>query len=273
MPSIADKVEAFRKLHQPGNPLLMPNPFDAGSARILEGLGFKALATTSSGFALTLGRHDYGVTRDQVLEHARLVASAVDIPVSADLENGFGPSPEDASETVRLAAMTGLAGGSIEDSTGDDANPIVGLGLAVERIEAAAEAAKASPHGFILTARAEARLYGEAPLKEIIARLKAFANAGADILFAPGLDDLDEIKEVASSVGKPLNVLVMKGLVNASIEDLAKAGVARISIGGALSSAAYGALYETAKTMKESGGFSSLSAHAASARAAKKFLR
>lgn len=267
------KAEIFRNLHQPGNPVISPNPWDGGSARILEGLGFKALATTSSGFALTRGKADYGVTRAEAIEHARLIAAAVDIPVSADLENGFGLSPEDAARTVALAAGAGVAGGSIEDFTGDESDPIIGLSLAVERIAAAAEAARASADGFILTARAEACLYGETEIGKIIARLNAFAGAGADILFAPGLPDLDAVKAVTSSVGKPVSVLVYGALTQYGVEDFAKAGVARLSVGGGLSFSAYGTLVETAKKIIDSGAFSPLRERSPGAREVEKFLR
>ena len=273
MPATAEKVATFRSLHIPGAPLFSPNPWDAGSARILEGLGFKALATTSSGFALTLGRRDYGVTRGDVMAHARLVAHAVDIPVSADLENGFGPSADDTAETIRLAAETGLAGGSIEDSTGDEAAPVFDRALAVERVAAAAEAGRRSPNGFVLTARAEAFLYGRGDLGEIISRLNAFAEAGADILFAPGLPDMAAVKAVCSSVAKPVNVLIYGALAEQPLEAFAKAGAARLSIGGGFAWPAYGALVEIAESIKVTGGFSALKSHAIGAAKARKFLR
>jgi 2-methylisocitrate lyase-like PEP mutase family enzyme len=256
-----DKTDAFRKLHMKGAPFVMPNPWDAGSARILAGLGFKALATSSSASALTLGRVDYGVTREEALAHCRLVAGAVEIPVSADLENGFGPSPDDCALTIREAGKTGLCGGSIEDSTGDRDAPICDLALAVERVVAAVEAARAAPGGFVLTARAEAFLHGRGNLKEVIARLQAFDDAGADVLFAPGLADLDAVRAVTSSVSKPVNVLIMGGLADASLEDLAKAGVARVSLGSAPAYAAYGALVEMGAAVVRDGDFKSVSAH------------
>ena len=244
--TIADKVAAFRALHVEGAPFIIPNPWDAGSARILEGLGFKALATTSSGFALTQGRHDYGVTRDAVLSHCRDIAEAVDIPVTADLENGFGAEPETAAETILLAAETGLVGGSIEDSTGDKAAPVFDQNLAIERVAAAVEAARKSESGFVLTARAEAFLYDGADLDEVIARLKGFEDAGADVLFAPGLSSLEAVREVCAALEKPVNVLAYGPLREATLEDFANAGAARISVGGALGYGAYGALIETA---------------------------
>jgi 2-methylisocitrate lyase-like PEP mutase family enzyme len=265
------KVHAFRKMHVKGAPFIIPNPWDAGSARILEGLGFKALATSSSAAALTLGCLDYGIMREEALAHCRLIAGAVDIPVSADLENGFGPRPEDCALTIREAAKTGLAGGSIEDSTGDAGSPIHEFGLAVERVRAAVEAARAAPSGFVLTARAEAFLYGKGDLKEVIARLQAFEEAGADVLFAPGLPDLDSIRAVASSVGKPLNVLA-PGKHGARLDALGTAGVARISVGGGLANAAYGRLVEAAEPLMATGDFSGLAAHPERARRIKEWL-
>ena len=254
----SEKVEKFRRLHTRGAAFLVPNFWDAGSARILEGVGFAALASTSSGFALTKGRADYGVTRADVMAHAREVCAAVDIPVAADLENGFGQSPEDCALTIREAAQTGLCGGSIEDSTGDEQRPVHEKSAAVDRLAAAAEAARAAPNGFVLTARSEAFLYGDADLNDVIARLQAFEAAGADVLFAPGLPNLDAVSAVCSSVSKPVNVLVYGALAKHSVEEFAKAGVARLSLGGALAFSAYGALVETALDIKTSGAFTSL---------------
>jgi 2-methylisocitrate lyase-like PEP mutase family enzyme len=262
MPTIAEKVAAFRHLHQPGAPFIVANAWDAGSARILQGLGYKALATTSSGFALTRGRKDYGVTREEVLAHSRLVARAVDIPVSADLENGFGISPEDAAATIRAASETGLAGGSIEDSSRDAANPIIDRALAVERVAAAAEAARAATNGFVLTARAEGLLWGRGDLEEIIVRLQAFEAAGADVLFAPGLPDLAAVKAICSSVERPVNVLVLGTLIKHSIGELAEAGVARVSLGGALAFSAYSSFVPTAETILQDGKFQALAVNA-----------
>lgn len=246
------KAAAFRALHKPGAPFVIPNPWDAGSARILEGLGFKALATTSSGFALTLGRRDYGVTREEALSHGAAVADAVAIPVSADLENGFGPAPEDAAETIARACETALAGGSIEDSTGDKARPVIeDDALAVARVAAAAEA---KTRDFVLTARAEAFLYGAGDIGKVIARLNAFAEAGADILFAPGLPDIEAVRAVCAGVSKPVNVLVYGGLVRHSAGDFAEAGAARLSVGGGLAWNAYATLADAEKMLTE-GGF------------------
>ncbi len=244
----------FLELHQrEGQPLLLPNPWDVGSARLLESLGFEALATTSSGFAATLGRLDYGVTRDEALEHAAAIAAAVDVPLSADLENGFGDSPEDVAETVRLAVQAGLAGGSIEDSTGRDDEPVYALEAAAERIAAAAEAADGR---IVLTARAENHLYGRDDLADTIARLQAFEAAGADVLYAPGLSKLDDIREVVRSVGKPVNVLALPNAP--TVAELAEAGVRRISVGGMFAFAALGAVVDAATELREKGtyGFS-----------------
>lgn len=256
----ADKVRKFRALHRKGAAFLFPNFWDAGSAKILEGLGFQALASTSSGFALTKGRADYGVTRDEVMAHAREVCAAVDVPVAADLENGFGSAPEACALTIRLAAESGLCGGSIEDSTGDPRRPVHEKSAAIDRIRAAAEAARAAPNGFVLTARAEAYLYGPADLDEVIARLQAFEDAGADVLFAPGLPDIEAVAAVCASVEKPVNVLVFGGLATHSIDEFAQAGVARLSLGGGLANAAYAALVETALEIKTSRRFSSIGA-------------
>ena len=244
----------FLELHQrEGRPLLLPNPWDVGSARLLESLGFEALATTSSGFAATLGRLDYGITREEALDHAAAIAAAVDVPVSADLENGFGDSPEDVAETIRRATETGLAGGSIEDSTGQDDAPVYTLDAAAERIAAAVEAADGS---LVLTARAENYLYGRDDLADTIARLQAFEAAGADVLYAPGLTKLEDIREVVHSVGKPVNVLALPDAP--TVGELAEAGVRRISVGGTFAFAALGAVVDAAQELLETGtyGFS-----------------
>lgn len=270
--TFSEKLSMFRAIHQKGAPFVIPNPWDAGSARILEGLGFKALATTSSGFALTRGRHDYGVTRDEALSHCRNIAATVDIPVTADLENGFGPTPENAAETIRLAAATGLCGGSIEDATGDKDNPIYDQTLAVERIKAAAEAADASKDGFVLTARAEAFLHGIGKLDEVIARLRAYEEAGADVLFAPGLPDLHAVRAVCANFSKPVNVLIYGALAQHSVAEFAGAGAARISIGGGLAWSAYGTLADAASMLSE-GVFASISANAAGAKQVARWLK
>jgi len=256
-----EKAGAFRALHEAGKPFVIPNPWDAGSARMLEGLGFKALATTSSGFAMTLGRKDYGVTREEALAHGAAIADAVDIPVNADLENGFGLAPEDAAETIARACGTALAGGSIEDSTGESRNPVIeDDALAVARIEAAVEAAQKSGRDFVLTARAEAFLYGVGDLDKVIARLNAFADAGADVLYAPGLPDMDAVSAVCKGVSKPVNILILGALAKHSVDDFARAGAARLSIGGGLAWNAYGTLGAATEMLTE-GRFDMLSAN------------
>lgn len=234
----------FLGLHYGDSPLLIPNPYDRGSARVLQGLGFRALATTSGGFAATLGRRDYGITRDEALEHAASIVAAVDIPVSADLENGFGDDVDDVVRTVRGAIGAGLAGCSIEDSTRTDAGPIYDKGLAVERIAAAVEAAHGGPARIVLTARAENFLWGITDLDDTIGRLQAYADAGADVLYAPGLVDPDDIAAVVKSVDKPVNVLLLRG--GPTVAELAELGVHRISVGGHFANVAYGALAEAA---------------------------
>lgn len=234
----------FLGLHYGDEPLLIPNPYDLGSARVLAGLGFRALATTSGGFAATLGRRDYGITRDEALAHAASIVDAVDIPVSADLENGFGDDPDAVVRTVRGAIGAGLAGCSIEDSTRTDAGPIYAKSLAVERIAAAVETAQGGPAKIVLTARAENHLWGVDDLDDTIARLQAYAEAGADVLYAPGLVDRDAIATVVKSVDKPVNVLLLRG--GPSVAELAELGVHRISIGGHFANVSYGALAEAA---------------------------
>jgi len=253
-----EKVKIFREMHTPGNPFIIPNPWDAGSAQIFEKLGYKALATTSSGFASTLGREDYGVTRDEVLIHCETITSVVEIPVSADLENGFGHTPENACETIRLAMQTGLVGGSMEDSTGNPAKPVFDEIHAVERIAAAVEAAKTADSDFVLTARAEEFLYGSTDLDGVIQRLQKFSAAGADVLFAPGLPDIDAVRTVCRSVDKPVNVLVLGELANETMENFAEAGVARVSLGGGLAKATYNAAANIAGDVLTRGTFENL---------------
>jgi 2-methylisocitrate lyase-like PEP mutase family enzyme len=236
--------------HRDGPPLLLPNPWDVGSARLLESLGFEALATTSSGFAATLGRLDYGITREEALEHGAAIAAGVNIPVSADLENGFGDAPEEVAETIRRATQAGLAGGSIEDSTGRDDTPVYDVDAAAARIEAAANAAGGS---FVLTARAENHLHGRDDLDDTIARLQAFEAAGADVLYAPGLAKLDDIEEVVRSVGKPVNVLAVPNAP--TVAELSRVGVRRVSIGGAFAFAALGAAVDAADELRNQGTY------------------
>jgi len=247
------RAEGFLGLHHQDSPLLIPNPWDAGSARVLASLGFRALATTSSGFAATLGRLDGSLTRDEALAHAAGIVRATDLPVSADLEHGFGEDAAGVAETVRLAIETGLAGCSVEDSTGRPDAPIFELGPAVERVRAAAEAAHGGPIHFVLTARSENYLHGRSDLGDTIARLQAFESAGADVLYAPGLVDLDEIRSLVHSVGLPVNVLARPGAP--SVAELASVGVRRISVGGAFAFAALGALVEAAEELLTAGTY------------------
>jgi 2-methylisocitrate lyase-like PEP mutase family enzyme len=243
-------MSAFADLHVPGRPLLLANAWDVGSAKLLASLGFQALATTSSGFAATLGRLDYAVTREEAIDHAAALSAAVDVPVSADLENGFADDPDAVAETVRLAVDAGLAGGSIEDATGRDDDPIYAFDLAVERVAAAAAAAAGR---LVLTARSENFLHGRRDLEDTIARLRAFAEAGADVLYAPGLTDLAHIRAVVDAAGKPVNVLAVPGAP--AVAELAAAGVARVSVGGAFAYAALGGAVEAARELLDHGTY------------------
>ena len=257
MPTQAEKCSLFRALHVPGKPLVMPNPWDAGSARILAALGFKALATTSAGLAFSLGKRDGtgDVTREEALENARNIVDAVGVPISADLENLYADDPDAAAETIPIAAATGLAGCSIEDATGNSKSPIYDMKLAVARVKAAVEAARALPVDFTLTARAENYLHGRKDLADTIARLKAFEDAGADVLYAPGLADIKDIEAVVRAVKKPVNVIVSTGNRHLTVAMLASAGVARISIGGALARAALGSFIAGAREIQSAGTF------------------
>jgi 2-methylisocitrate lyase-like PEP mutase family enzyme len=236
----ADRYDAFLALHRSGAPLLIPNPWDRGSARVLAGLGFQALATTSGGFAATVGVQDGAVTRQQALEHARNIASAVDVPVSADLENGFADDPEQVARTVTDASRTGLAGCSIEDYSGD--RGVYDRTLAVERVAAAAQAAHAGTHRLVLTARAENYLRGNPDLDDTVERLDRYAAAGADVLYAPGLTRIEDISVLVQSLERPVNVLVLAG--GPTVAELAEAGVARISVGSHFANVALAALVE-----------------------------
>lgn len=253
--SQSEKAERFRALHQGPGAFLMPNLWDAGSARVLAGLGFQALATSSGAFAGTLGRRDGQVRREEALVHARAAAAAVDIPVSADLENGFGHAPAYVAETVRLAAETGLAGCSIEDATGDKTRPIYPIAEAAERVRAAAEAARATGFAFTLTARAENYLNGKPDLEDTIRRLKAYENAGADVLMAPGLPDLAAVKAVCAALTKPYNFMVGIRGKSFTVAELAAAGVRRISLATSLYRAAMTGLVTAAREAKEHGTF------------------
>lgn len=253
--SQSEQGRRFRALHERKGAFVIPNPWDVGSARILAALGFEALATTSAGMAFALGRRDGAVSREDVLAHCRAIVAATDLPVSADLENCFGDDPETVAETIRLAAQTGLAGGSVEDATGDAQRPIYDFSLAVERVAAAVQAARSLPFPFTLTARAENFLRGRPDLDDTIRRLQAFEKAGADVLYAPMLPDLAAIKTVCASVSKPVNVLA-GGKRAFSVEELAAAGVKRVSLGGLLSRVALGAFLRAAREIKERGTFS-----------------
>ena len=249
----AEKSRRFLELHRPGAPLLLANAWDVGSARVLEQLGFEALATTSSGFAATLGRLDGSVTREEALEHSAQLAAATSLPVSADLENGFAEVPAEVAETVRRAGQAGLAGCSIEDFTGDDADPIYDFDLAVERIAAAVKAAHEGPAPLVLTARCENHIHGRDDLQDTIRRLQAFEEAGADVLFAPGLTRPEDLQAILAATSRPLNVLVRPGAP--SVSELAELGVSRISVGGAFAFGALGALVEAATELRDRGSF------------------
>src|SRR4249920_991163 len=251
----ADKANRFRALHEGPGTFVIPNPWDAGSARILAGLGFQALATSSAASANALGRRDGGLTRDEALAHARMIVDATDLPVSADLEKGFGDAPEVVAETIRLAAEVGLVGCTIEDTTGNPERPLYDTRLAVERIAAAAQAARALRFPFVLTARTHNLLFAAPSLDETISRLQAFERAGADVLFAPGLPDLAAVTTVCAAVSKPVNFMVgIKGK-SFSVADLAAAGVRRISLATSLYRAAMTGLLDAASEVKDAGTF------------------
>lgn len=257
MPTQTEKALAFQRLHARPGTFAIPNPWNAGTARLLAGLGFEALATTSAGFAFALGRPDgdNGLTRDEILANAREIVDATDLPVSADLEGGFGDAPDAAAETIRRAAAVGLVGGSIEDSTGRAGDPIHGFDQAVDRIRAAVDAARSLPFPFTLTARAENFLHGRPDLTDTIRRLQAFQEAGADVLYAPGLSSRDDIATVVRSVDRPVNVVM--GLVGArlTVGELSEIGVKRISVGGSLARAAMGAFLRAAREIHDQGSF------------------
>ena len=253
VPTQAEKAELFRALHEGPELLLLPNPWDVGSAKLLASLGFAALATTSGGFAATLGRLDGSVTRDEALTHGAEIAAATSLPVSADLENAFADEPAGVAETIRMAVQAGLAGCSVEDFTGQPGSPIYDIGLATDRVAAAAAAAKAGRVQLVLTARAENYLHGRPHLADTIARLQAYREAGADVLYAPGLTSLDEIRQVVSAVDLPVNVLALPG--GPTVPELAQAGVRRVSVGGAFAFAALGAVVEAARELREQGSY------------------
>lgn len=250
-----EKLATFRALHTRSGPFVIPNPWNAGTAKILTALGFEALATTSAGYAFAVGKLDSSaaLSRHEILTNAVEIVNATHLPVSADLEDGFGRDPANCAETVRMAADAGLVGGSIEDATGDPAQPIYDFSLAVDRIAAASEAARAC--GFMLTARAENFLHGRADLDDTIARLVAFQAAGADVLYAPGLPSLDAMRRVCLSVGRPVNVVMgLKGALY-SVDQLGNAGVKRISVGGSLARTALGAFVAAAREIRDAGTF------------------
>ena len=251
----ADKGAAFQALHARSETFVIPNPWDVGSARLLAHAGFEALATTSAGFAFSRGRTDHGVGRDAMLAHCAELAAATDLPTSGDLENAFGDSPETAAETMRLAGAAGLVGGSIEDGTGDAAAPLYEIARAADRVRAAAEAAHALPHPFVLTARAENFLVGRADIGDVIARLQAYQEAGADVLYAPGLVTAGDISAVVRSVDRPVNALMGLPGCDLTVAALAALGVRRISVGSGLARAAFGALLRAIDEIQTRGTF------------------
>lgn len=249
-----DRIAAFHRLHSSGC-FVMPNPWDAGTARVLEAMGFKALATTSAGLAWTLGRADYQVTLDQALEHLRVVVDAVDVPVNADFQGGFAVDPEDVGANVKRAADTGIAGLSIEDSSGNDAQPLFAFELAVERIAAARRAIDESGTGILLTGRSEGFVCGRPDIDETIRRLRAYAEAGADCLYAPRIDTVEHVTAIVSAVSpKPVNLLINAPF--ATVAEAARLGVRRISVGGTLARTAWGGFLQAAREIADAGTFS-----------------
>lgn len=253
----AEKARAFRALHERSKILVMPNPWDAGTAKLFASLGFEAVATTSLGFASSLGRVDgtLSVTREELIANCRAIASATDLPTNADLENGYADDPDEAAAIIRMAAEAGAVGGSIEDATGNAAKPIYDFDLAVKRVAAAARVAQTLPFPFTLTARAENYLHNRPDLHDTIRRLQAFEAAGADVLYAPGLRDLATIRKVVEAVRKPVNVVMSSADPNISVQQLADVGVKRISVGGALSRLAFAAVRDAAVAMRDAGRF------------------
>lgn len=264
----SEKAAAFRRLHEGPGAFVIPNPWDAGTALILAALGFEALATTSSGVALSLGRRDgeAAVSRDEALRNAAAIIQATPLPVSADLENGFGDDPETVAETIRMAAEAGLVGCSIEDATMRPHDPIYPMSQAVERVAAAVEAARSLPFPFTLTARAENFLHGRSDLDDTIARLRAFEAAGADVLYAPGLGTVELVRAVCAAVSKPVNVLATRHF---TVPQLAEAGVRRVSLGGTFSRAALSAFVVAAHEVHDHGSFTFLEGAASGAELAR----
>jgi len=255
MKTQTEKALAFRALHERDGAFIIPNPWDSGTARLLAHLGFEALATTSAGYAFSVGQPDCTIGRDRMLAHVAEIVAATDLPVSADLGNGFGDDPDTVAETIRLAAAAGLVGGSIEDATNRAEEPIYALERAVERVRAAAEVAQALPFPFLLTARAENYLVGRPDLTDTIKRLQAYQEAGADVLYAPGLRTRDDIAAVVSSVDRPVNVIMGLQGIHLSLAELGELGVKRVSVGSALARAALGAFLRAAREMRTDGTF------------------
>jgi 2-methylisocitrate lyase-like PEP mutase family enzyme len=253
--SQADKGAAFRSLHRGERAFVLPNPWDRGSARLLAGLGFPALATTSAGYAFSRGRCDGRIAREEMMAHAAEIVAATDLPVSADLENGFGDAPEIVAETIRMAARVGLCGASIEDSGAAPRRALYDIDLATDRIRAAAEVCRGLPTPFVLTARAENFLVGRPDLRDTIHRLQVYQEAGADVLYAPGLRDRRDIAAVVAAVDRPVNVVMGLGGARFSVDELSDLGVKRISVGSALARAAYGTLLRAGREMSENGTF------------------
>jgi len=254
-PTQTEKAKTFRALHHRDHAFIIPNPWDIGSARILEHSGFEALATTSMGYAFSIGRRDNTLTRDQVIQHVKTIAAATSLPLSTDLENGFGDSPEDCAETIRLAAAAGAVGGSIEDATERDDDPIYDVKFAADRVRAAAEVARSLPFPFTLTGRAENYLHGRPDLKDTIKRLQAYQEAGADVLYAPALATKEDIATLVKSVDRPVNVLMGLAGVQLSLADLSALGVKRVSVGSTLCRTALGAFMRAIHEMKQQGTF------------------
>lgn len=255
MTTQSDKAARFRELHARATAFIIPNPWDVGSAQILEHLGFEALATTSVGYAYSIGRRDHGVTRDEMLAHAAALCAATSVPVSADLENGFGDDVDTVAETIRMAASAGLAGCSIEDSTNRDRDPIYEFEHAVDRVRAAVASARSLSFPFTLTARCENYLHGRPNLSETITRLQAYQDAGADVLYAPGLSKIDDVVTLVRSVDRPVNVLAGMQGIHFTLAELSAAGVKRVSVGGALSRVALAAMIRAGREMREHGTF------------------
>ena len=271
MTEYAAKAERFLALHHADPLLLLPNAWDLGSAKLLASLGFQALATTSSGFAATLGRLDGAVSREEALAHAAQLAQATDLPLTADLENGFGDDPAEVAETLRLALEAGLAGCSVEDFSGREDAPIYAVDLATERVAAAARIAHAGPVSLVLTARAENYLRGRRDLSDTIARLQSYQEAGADVLYAPGLSELEDIRQVVAAVDRPVNVLAWPGAP--AVSELARAGVRRVSVGGAFAFAALGAVVQAANELTREGTYGFSAQAAIGAKAARSAFR